>query len=117
MTRRNDHEPEEPEVTAATDEAKTTLKKVVTLLQLAGWDVVTLSISRVIEVGPNDFRAPGATATVIDMGRHAPVAGQIAEVLRKQAAMLDRGAGGQTLDSGYIQDASNYASNLREWPR
>jgi hypothetical protein len=98
------------------DEAQSTVKKVATLLQLAGWDAIVISISRAIETAPGHFQAPGATATVIAPDCE-PIVPQIVEVLRKQAAALEHSSVEKEITSGYIHDQSSYASGLTEWPK
>ena len=117
MTHEDDNEPEPPAVVAAITEAQEMVKKLCTVLGLAGYDAVVLSISRVIEIAPGDFRAPGATATVIDKPRVGPLTRQLADVLRKQADMLDKYAGDEEIASGYIHDRTDYASGMAEWPK
>lgn len=113
----DDHDPEPPLVTEALDEAQRTVQKIATLLQLGGWHAVVISVSRAVEIAPGEFRAPGATATVIDTTICGPIIPQLVEVLRKQASALEANAGKEEATSGYIQDHSDYASGLREWPR
>jgi len=112
----NDHEAEPEIVTSAIRRAQQIVQEFTTILQAMGWDAIMLSITRVIEVAPGDFRAPGATATVLDPVRCGPVGAQIAEVLRRQADLIEARAGGE-VTSGCVHDQSNYASGLREWPR
>lgn len=119
MTHEHDHDPEPEIVTRTTAEAQRTIQKVVTLLQHAGWDAVIISVSRAVQVGPDDIRAPGATATVINVETIGPVRLQLAEVMRKQAAALEASAraDGQAVEGGYIQDRTDYAGGAKEWPR
>ncbi len=116
-THEDDHDPEPPEVTAALHEAQDMVKRVAGVLQAQGWDAIVISLTRLVVVGPDDYRAPGATATVIDKHRVGPAVRQLADVLRKQADLLDASAGGGEVESGYIQDQTNYASGMSEWPR
>ena len=80
----DDHAPEPPIVEETTRFAQKTVKEFATILQALGWDSVVVSLARVIEVAPGDFRAPGATATVIDQTICGPIMPQIADVLRAQ---------------------------------
>ena len=119
MTHEHDHDPEPEIVTRTTAEAQRTVQRVATLLQYAGWDAIIISVSRRVVIGPNDYRAPGATATVIDVDKVGPARTQLAEVMRKQAASLEAAAraDGQAVESGYIQGKTDYASGMGEWPR
>lgn len=107
--------PEPPLVTKTLAEAELIVKKVATLLQGAGWDAIVISISRAVEVAPGEFHAPGATATVIDTVNAPPILPLVANVLRNQADILDR-RGCSTGGDSYIQDKTNYASGMAEWP-
>ncbi len=118
MTRASDdHAPEPPIVGETTRFAQKTVKEFATILQALGWDSVVISLARVIEVAPGDYRAPGATATVIDQTICGPIMPQIADVLRKQASMLEKNAPKAPEASGYIHDQSDHAGGLREWPK
>ncbi len=117
-THEDDHDPEPPEVTAALHEAQDMVKRVAGVLQAQGWDAIVISLTRLVVVGPDDYRAPGATATIIDKHRVGPAARQLAEVLRKQADLLAASAPPDDASaSGYIQDQTNYASGMAKWPR
>jgi hypothetical protein len=113
----HEHDPEHPLVTATLQRAQRVVQQVATVLQADGWDAIVISLSRAVQIAPGEFRAPGATATVIDPTICAPIIPQIVEVLRKQAAALEANAPREEATSGYIHDQSNYASGLREWPK
>lgn len=118
MTTPNDpraDEPEPAEVGAACAEAQSLVRALATYLQGCGWHAIVLSLSRRVEVGGKCY-APGATATVIDVHRVGPLAWQLAAVMRKQADALEANARGAEPE-GYIQDRTDYASGMREWPR
>jgi hypothetical protein len=113
----NDDPPEPPVVVAAVQHAQHTVEQFSKLLQALGWDSIVISLTRWIEVAPGEWQAPGATATVIDRDRCGPVIPQIADVLRKQADLLDAQWGRDDVCEGYIQDATVYSSGCTEWPR
>ncbi len=117
MTTPTDDEPEHPRVTAVLHEAQRVVKQVATVLQAAGWDAVIISVSRAVEWAPGEWQAPGATATIIDKPRCGPVIAQLAEVMRKQAAVLDQNAVAEEASTGYIHDQTDYASGMAEWPK
>jgi len=117
MTTNDDDTPEPPIVAHMHAYAEHTVQRVATLLTEAGWDAVLISVTRIVEVAPGEFQAPGATSTVMDRVRCAPVIPHIVAVLRKQADILERSASEEEMPSGYIQDRSDYASGLKEWPK
>ena len=108
----------EPAIVGETQaEAQQLVKALSSYLQMLGWDAIIISLSRRVDVGGEAF-APGATATVIDKPRVAPVIGQLATVMRMQADMLEKYAGEDAdVGSGYVQDYTNYASGMSEWPK
>jgi hypothetical protein len=116
MTTHDDDQPEPPIVTETCNEAAAIIKRMATLLQLAGWDAITISLTRAIEVAPGQWCAPGATATVTSPACE-PILPVIASCLRKQADQIEAHAGGQEADGSYIQDQTHYASGCSEWPR
>jgi len=111
----SENDPEPPAVRAVLGEAQREVQRVSTFLQSRGWDAIIISLTRAIEVAPGDWRAPGATATLIDRTRCGPVAAQLADVMRKQADMLDEQQVGE-YSSGYIQDQTDHASGGSRWP-
>lgn len=115
MTTPSEDEPEPSIVSTTQAEAQQLVKALSGYLQTLGWDAIIISLTRRVDVGDEAF-APGATATVIDTHRVGPVLGQIAAAMRAQADMLERHAGDE-VERGYIQDQTNYASGMREWPR
>lgn len=108
--------PEPPAVARVTGEAEAMVQKLATLLQANGWDAIVISLSRAVEVAPGDWRAPGATATVVDFDRVAPIMPMLADVLRKQAAMLDEHGACFEPAEGYIHDRTDHASGRTRWP-
>jgi hypothetical protein len=115
MMKDDEDTPEAPIVTAALEEAQATIKRVATLLQLAGWDAIVVSVSRAIETAPGHWQAPGATVSLIDPSCN-PITPQIVAVLRKQADTLEASSPEKVADNGYIHDQTDYASGMREWP-
>ncbi len=115
MTRTIAPELDPPIVDETMREAQGLVKQLSSYLSLSGWSLHVISISRIVEVAPGDFRAPGATATVIPEEVDDGARAILASVLRKQADTLS--PQGSEPGRGYVHDQTDYASGMSEWPK
>lgn len=115
MTVTLDPELDPPIVDETMREAQGLVKQLSSYLSMSGWSLHIISISRIIEIAPGEFRAPGATATVIPSDVDDGARAILASVLRKQAETIS--PKGSESGRGYVHDQTDYASGMSEWPK